>query len=64
MHGIHIECKRNETLNIDNAMEQAVNDARLDELPAVMHRKNKKPWKVTMLLTDWMKLYREWEKKR
>lgn len=64
MDGIHIECKRNETLNIDNALDQAINDARTDEVPVVMHRKNKKPWKVTMLLTDWMKLYREWEKKR
>lgn len=56
--GVHIECKRVEQLNIDSAMEQAVRDARDDEIPCVFHRKNRKPWKVTMLLEDWMKLYK------
>jgi len=63
---IHIECKRVEKLNIDEAMEQARGDAITaylfdDEqnLPAVFHRKNGKKWKVTMYLDDWMKLYQE-----
>ena len=56
--GIHIESKRVEHLNIDNAMEQAIRDARDGEIPCVFHRKNRKPWKVTMLLEDWMKLYK------
>ena len=46
--GIHIEVKRAERLNIDEAMEQARRDAREGEIPAVFHRKNGQPWKVTM----------------
>lgn len=60
--GIHIECKRVEKLNIDNAMEQSVNDAKYGEMPAVFHRKNGKQWLVTMSLLDWMDLYKAWEK--
>ncbi len=55
--GIHIECKRVETLNIDKAMEQAVNDAREGEIPAVFHRKNRQGWKVTLSLEDFLGLY-------
>ncbi len=57
--GVHIECKRVEQLNIDKAMEQAINDAEMagkKEMPAVFHRKNGKPWKVTILLPDFMHL--------
>lgn len=55
--GVHIECKRVERLNIDQAMEQSVDDAREDETAVVMHRKNNKQWLVTMLLDDWIRLY-------
>lgn len=30
------------------------------DTPVIMHRKNREPWKVTMLLDDWIELYREW----
>lgn len=58
--GIHIECKRVERLNIDEAMEQAVRDCK-GEVPAVFHRKNDKPWLVTMRLDDWINLYQHKE---
>ena len=58
LEGIHIECKRVESLNIDNAMAQSINDAREGEVPTVMHRKNRKPWLCTMRLTDWIDMYR------
>lgn len=58
LDGVHIECKRVERLNIDQAMEQSLNDARSDERAVVMHRKNGRPWLVTMLLDDWVELYR------
>ena len=58
--GIHIECKRVERLNIDDAMLQAVRDRREGEYPAVFHRKNNGKWMVTMLLDDWQEIYREW----
>lgn len=58
--GIHVECKRVEKLNIDDAMRQAKRDARKNELPAVFHRRNGEDWKVTMYLDDWMKMYPEY----
>lgn len=56
--GVHIECKRVESLNIYKAIEQAKSDARENERPAVFHRKNGKPWLVTMTLEDWMKIFK------
>ena len=58
--GIHIECKRVERLNIDDAMLQAIRDRREGEYPTVFHRKNNGKWMVTMLLDDWQEIYREW----
>ena len=60
--GIHIECKRVEKLNIDNAMEQSKKDSGKTEIPCVFHRKNKKDWLVTMCLNDFIKLYKGWMK--
>lgn len=62
--GIHIECKRVEKLNLDTAMDQSVRDARENEIPTVFHRKNRKGWKVTLRLNDFMKLYAAAEEKR
>lgn len=58
--GIHVECKRNERLNIHDAMDQAKRDKCEDEFPTVFHRKNNCEWLVTMRFEDWMQLYREW----
>lgn len=57
LDGVHIECKRVERLNIDDAVEQAAADAREGETPAVFHRKNRKGWLVTMKLEDWLAMY-------
>ncbi len=57
---IHIECKRNERLNITDAIEQAKRDCG-SNIPTVMHRKNHEEWLVTMRLADWIEIYREWE---
>lgn len=59
--GIHIECKRNERLNVYDAMEQSKHDAKEGLLPTVMWRKNNCEWLVTMRLEDWIEIYREWE---
>lgn len=56
--GIHCEIKHVEKLNIDNAMAQAVRDAKDGQMPTVFHRKNQKKWLVTMRLDDWMQIYR------
>ena len=61
--GIHIECKRNEHLNITDALTQSTADAmnaNRGEIPVVMHRKNNERWKVTMDLKDFMRLYGRW----
>lgn len=58
--GIHIECKRVERLDLYGAMAQAIADSRC-KMPVVMHRKNHCDWLVTMRLTDWVQIYREWE---
>ena len=51
---LHIECKRRERLNIDEAMEQAIRDGK-DKTPVVMHRRNRGRWLVTMTLPDFIK---------
>ena len=57
---IHIECKWVEKLNLDKAMNQSIDDARDGEIPVVMHKKNRKPWLITMRLDDWMAMYERW----
>ena len=57
--GIHIECKRVEKLNLYDAMAQSKADARENEMPVVMHRKNNCDWLVTMSLEDWIEIYKE-----
>jgi len=59
--GIHVEVKRVERLNVEEAMSQAKRDARPSELPLVAHRKNHCPWLITMEVGDWFRLYRAWE---
>ena len=59
--GIHIEVKRVERLNVGEAMEQSIRDSERmnDGVPALFHRRNRKPWLVTMRLDDWIKIYGE-----
>jgi hypothetical protein len=58
---IHVEAKHVERLNLRDAMDQAVRDAKDGELPAVFHRKNNYKTLVTMRMQDWFKIYKEWE---
>ena len=51
--GVHVEVKRNERLNINEAMDQAVRDCDDSSTPIVIHRKNNTPWLVTMTAADW-----------
>lgn len=57
---IHIECKRVERLNLEEAMNQSKRDATENQIPAVFHRKNRSKWLVSMELDDWIKLYNEY----
>ena len=55
--GYHIEVKRVERLNLESAVEQSVRDAG-DDVPLVMHRKNRTGWLVTMRLDDFIDMER------
>ena len=55
--GIHVECKRVERLNIEQALAQSQEDALESEVPAVFHRKDRGKWMVTMDFDDWMNMY-------
>lgn len=61
--GVHIECKRAETLRLSEWMEQSERDAARfgDGAPAVFFRRSRSPWMVTMKLSDWIKLYQKGE---
>ena len=58
--GIHIECKRVERLNLSDAMSQSISDAKMGNIPTVMHRKNHEEWLVTMRLSDWIAFYKDY----
>lgn len=59
--GLHIECKRVERLNIEDAIAQSERDAREGEIPVVMHRKNNCKWLVTLSLDEFMKIWKEYK---
>lgn len=63
LDGIHIEVKRVERLNIEQALQQAERDKKENEIPIVAHRRNRESWKITMRAEDWFKLYRAWREK-
>lgn len=59
--GIHTEVKRTEALSLYTAYAQAMRDAEgTEDMPAVFHRRNGKPWLVAMCLEDWIKLYKKY----
>lgn len=57
--GIHIEVKRTESLRLWDALSQSKGDAKDNELPVVMHRKNNTEWVVIQPLKDWIEIYKE-----
>lgn len=61
--GVHIECKRAETLRLSEWMAQAERDSQRfeDGVPAVFFRRSREPWRVFMNLVDWVELYRSYQ---
>ncbi|WP_406613415.1 hypothetical protein [Candidatus Caldatribacterium sp.] len=55
---LHVEVKRRERLNLDEAMEQSVREAAKGEIPVVAHRKNRRGWLITLRVADFFLLYR------
>ena len=50
--GTHPEVKRVERLNIHDAVDQAVRDCADNNVPFVAHRRNRKPWLITIRAED------------
>lgn len=45
LDGVHVECKRTESLSVYAAMEQAVADSQgTGDVPVVFHRRSRKKW--------------------
>lgn len=61
LYGCHLEVKYQEKLSVWQAVEQAVSDCQAGEMPVLAHKKNRKPWLVTMRAEDFFTLYRVWE---
>lgn len=59
--GLHLECKRQETMRLYDWMDQAKRDsAGNGKLPVVIHRKSNAETLVTMTFDDWIKIYSEY----
>ena len=58
---IHVECKHQERMQLYDWMSQSKRDAKENEIPIVIHKKNNYNDLVTMEFSDWITLYREWE---
>ena len=58
--GVHLEVKRTETLRLYDALAQAKRDAKPDEMPVVVHRKNNCEWVVIQPLDQWIELYKDY----
>ena len=50
----HFEVKRVERLNVPEAMRQALRDC-AGRVPAVVHRRSREPWLITLQLEDWLR---------
>ncbi len=55
---LHIECKRDEHLNVEKALQQAEHDHTFGQIPIVCHRKNNEEWKVTLRFEEFIDLFK------
>ena len=61
LKGIHIECKRQQRIQIYDWMAQAIHDSgKSGDMPAVFFRKNNCDTLVCLRFEDFMELYKEW----
>ena len=52
LDGVHVECKRTESLRLYPAMAQAERDATEGDVPIVCHRRNHQAWIAVVKLSD------------
>jgi len=55
--GLHLECKFTEKLRLYDALAQASNDAKPEEIPVVAHRANNKKWVAILDLEQFIKIF-------
>ena len=56
---IHVEAKRHKRCHIKAALDQAINDCQnKDKLPVAITKDDRKPILVTMLLDDWIEIFK------
>ena len=56
---LHVEVKRQEKLNVPEAVNQAINDAAEGFIPLVAHRRNREKWLVTMPLCEFIRIMKD-----
>ena len=56
---IHHEVKFVEKLNLQDAMNQAVRDAKPGQIPIVAHKRKNCDWNVTVRAEDWFKILKQ-----
>lgn len=56
--GIHIECKRTKVLRLDEWLAQVEKDAGGNKLPTIFWRRDRRPFVVFMLASDFLALLR------
>ena len=56
---LHHEVKFVERLNVQDAMNQAVRDAKPGQIPVVAHQRKNCDWLITVRADDWFKILRE-----
>lgn len=65
MDHIHVEAKRHKRCNIKAALNQAITDCKSkDKLPVAITKDDRKPILVTMLLDDWIELFKCYAEKK
>jgi Holliday junction resolvase len=58
IEGLHVECKRVQSLNVSKAIQQSIRDSKPGSVPVVAHRKNGEQWLLTCCLDDLVDLSR------
>jgi Holliday junction resolvase len=58
LDGFHNEVKRTEKFRLYQALEQAMDEARPGDIPAVWHRSNGRPWVVILRADDFLVMVR------
>ena len=55
--GLSVEVRRTQRLHLEDALDDAAGNA-CGNIPILAHRKDHQPWKITLLLPDFLQLYR------